>query len=529
MRVHPAPLLRTAAALLIATAPSLLFAQAGKNMGPAGQFYNQPKPKFKVTPGIKKTGGDIKFRSTTKQEVVRDEYALLEGDVVLEYQDVIVHADKITANLKTKDVVAEGHVILDQGPTRISGDHIVFNLDTKTGTFFNATGALQPDMYFVGEKIERLSEDRYRLTNGMFTSCDLDKPSWSFHVGEADVTLDDYARMRNVSFRAHDIPILYAPRLVWPTKSDRSKGFLIPRVLFSPTYGDRLELGYFVPFGDIADATFYGDLNDKGYNGGGIDVRYRPNDNVKLGDLSAYAVHDAESGRNEWRYNYKHSQTNLPGGFRGVVDVEDFSNLEFFRRFGHDARLLTLSQIYSSAYLTKNRGNYSFNILTDRRDILLSNIDPNDPFAPPPRQRFEQLPSLQFRVYPNRIGESPFYYSLESSASHLATSGLINGPTANYYRADFFPTLSMQLHTPAWFSIRPQVSVRETYYSDSLDDKSVASPFGKLTAVNNPIERFYAQAQVEVVGPSLSKVYNDSIGGFSKFKHVVEPRIRYLY
>ena len=531
MRVDPAPLLRTAAALLLATAPSLLFAQV-KNMGPAGQFYNQPKPKFKVTPGIKKTGsGEVQMSAAPggRQEFVRDEYAILEKEVVIKYQDITIHADKVTVNLKTKDAVAEGHVIIDQGPTRITGDHVVFNLDTKTGTFFNATGALQPDMYFVGEKIERLSEDRYRLTNGMFTSCDLDKPSWSFHVAEADVTLDDYARMRHVSFRAHDIPILYAPRLVWPTKSDRSKGFLIPRVLFSPTYGDRLELGYFIPFGDAADTTLYGDLNDKGYNGAGINVRYRPSENIKHGDLSAYVVHDAETGRNEWRYNYQHSQDNLPGGFRGVMDLEDISNVEFFRRFAHDPRLHTLSQIYSSAYLTKNRSSYSFNILTDRRDILLTNVDPNNPFAPPPRQRFEQLPSLQFRLYPNRIGESPFYYSLESSASHLATSGLLNGPTANYYRADFFPTLSMQLHTPAWFSVRPQVSVRETYYSDSLDDNSVANPFGKLTAVNNPIERFYAQAQVEVVGPSLSKVYNESIGGFSKFKHVIEPRIRYLY
>jgi hypothetical protein len=209
--------------------------------------------------------------------------------------------------------------------------------------------------------------------------------------------------------------------------------------------------------------------------------------------------------------------------------VEDISNVEFFRRFAHDPRLHTLSQIYSSAYLTKNRSTYSFNILTDRRDILLSNVNPNDPFAAPPRQRFEQLPSLQFRLYPNRIGETPFYFSLESSASHLATSGLINGPTANYYRADIFPTLSMQLRTPAWLSIRPQISVRETYYSDSLSDSSVANPLGKLEAVSSPIERFYAQAQVEVVGPSLSKIYNKSLGGFTKFKHVIEPRFRYVY
>ena len=261
----------------------------------------------------------------------------------------------------------------------------------------------------------------------------------------------------------------------------------------------------------------------------GVSVRYRPSNDVKLGDLSAYVVHDVQAGRNEWKYKYQHSQDNLPGGFRGVVDVEDFSNLEFFRRYDRDPRLHTLSQIYSSAYLTKNRSGYSLNILTDRRDILLSNVDPNNPFAPPPRQRFEQLPSLQFRLYPNRIGESPFYYSLESSMSHLATSGLINGPTANYYRADIFPTLSMQLHTPAWFSVRPQVSVRETYYSDSLSDDSVANPLGKLTAVNDPIERFYAQGQVEVVGPSFSRIFNDSFGGFSKFKHVIEPRFRYLY
>src|SRR5258706_292613 len=301
MRVDPGLFLRTAAALFLATAPSLLFAQ-GKDMGPAGQYYNQPKPKFHVTPGVKKTGGDVTWSTAPggRQEVVRDEYLILEKEVVIKYQDIVIHADKVTANLKTKDVVAEGHVILDQGPTRITGEHIVFNLDSKTGTFFNATGSLHPDMYFVGEKIERLAEDRYR-----------------------------------------------------------------------------------------------------------------PSENVKHGDLNAYAVHDPETGRNEWRYNYQHSQNNLPGGFRGVVDVEDISNLEFFRRFSHDPRLHTLSQIYSSAYLTKNRSTYSFNILTDRRDRLLGNVDPNDPLKPPSRQRFEQLPSLQFRRYPNRGAGSPLCYSME--------------------------------------------------------------------------------------------------------------------
>src|ERR1041385_4912652 len=111
----PARLL--AAALVLAAAPALLVAQV-KDMGPAGQYYNQKKPKFRVMPGIKKKGGEVKVSAAPggRQEFVRDEYAILEKDVVLEYQDITIHADKLTANLKTNDVVAEGHVIMDQGP-----------------------------------------------------------------------------------------------------------------------------------------------------------------------------------------------------------------------------------------------------------------------------------------------------------------------------------------------------------------------------------------------------------------------------
>src|SRR5882724_10756108 len=141
-----------ATALLLAI-PPMLFAQAGKDMGPAGQFYKKPQTKFKVTPGVKKQGGDVKYRANTSTGV-SSEYAILDGDVVLEYQDITIHADKLTYNFKTQDAVGEGHIILDQGPTRLTGDHMVFNLDSKTGTFFNATGALQPDMFFIGEKLE---------------------------------------------------------------------------------------------------------------------------------------------------------------------------------------------------------------------------------------------------------------------------------------------------------------------------------------------------------------------------------------
>ena len=530
---------RLVAFLIAVLAASSLLAQ-GKNMGQAGQYYKQ-NPKFRVVPGPKRnTGGDIKWSLPpgNKVEIVQGEYAILQPDVTIEYQDVKMHADKATVNLRTKDVTAEGHVVIDQGPTRMTGTQVVYNLDTKTGTFFNATGSMDPSIYFTGEKLEKISENTYRLTNGIFTSCDIDNPSWSFYVRRADVTIDDYAHLRDFTFRAHRLPIFWAPRLVWPTKHDRARGFLMPRILITEwpgranpsqnSLGNRLELGYFIPMGDSMDTTLYADLNTRGYNGVGLNFRYRPSPHVKLGDLSAYVIHDATTRREQWRYDYKHSQDGLPGGFRGVIDVEDFSDLDFFRRYERDPRLPTLSQIYSSAYLTKNTTRYSFNFLGDRRDIILGHISllPNSPIA---KQEYDQLPTAQFRLYPNRIAGTPFYLSMESSASHLVTRGLLNGPDANYYRADLFPTLSMQIRTPPWFSIRPQISARETWYSSTLSPATAGNPGVFQQAVDDSVTRFYSQGQVELVGPSFSRVYNEAIGGFSKLKHVIEPRFRYIY
>jgi LPS-assembly protein len=492
------------------------------------------KPNFKIMPGPKPGGGDVTvvLDKGAEFEVQKDEYSIIQGGVTIEYQDIKLRADKVTFNQKTRDVVAEGHVVVDQGPTRISANQAIYNLNSKTGTFFNANGSMDPAMYFSGDRIEKVDEDTYRMTNGVFTSCDIDRPAWSFHVGHADVTLDDYARMRDISFRARGIPIFWTPRLIWPTKRDRSQGLLIPRARFSDKFGARLQNGYFLPFGESVDATILADVSTEGYFGAGVDLRYVPSENIKIGDLRAYTVNNDLQNRLEWKYQYRHAQENLPGGFRGVVDIQDYSDLNFFREYDDDPQVLTQSNIYSSAYLTKNKPTYSLNILADRRDyeLLVSDSTDNDGDGnfnelTSVRQRYEQLPSLQLRMYPQRVGKSPFYFSLESSSSRLRTGTVVGGEraiNADYYRTDIFPNVSMRLRTPQWLAIKPQLSVRQTWYSASRD------PLTGQVEDEEPVSRFYGQGRVDVVGPSFSRVFNKTMGGFSRFKHVIEPRMQYV-
>jgi len=182
---------------------AVLFLMASVSASAQAPSTSTQIQKFKFVPPTLKKGGEIHFQSKGKQEYVRDEYAILEDDVHVDYQDVKMQADKITINLKTKDAVAEGHVIIDQGASRVTADHAVFNLDSKTGTFFKATASMEPAMYFTGDKLEKLDEDSYHMVNGIMTSCDLDNPAWSFRVADATVNLDDYAHMRDVEIRAH--------------------------------------------------------------------------------------------------------------------------------------------------------------------------------------------------------------------------------------------------------------------------------------------------------------------------------------
>ena len=519
----------------------------------AAPLLAQKPPQFKVMPGIKPGGGEVRITVDPKgeTEAVQNEYAIMTGGVTIEYQDIKIVASKVTYNFRTKDVVAEGNVIIDQGPTRITATQAIYNLESKTGTFFNSTGTMDPSMYFSGDRIEKVDEDTWRLTNGVFTSCDLDRPAWSFHVGHADVTMDDYARMKNISFRARNLPVFWAPRLIWPTKRDRSQGLLIPRARFTDRFGARLENGYFIPIGGSADATVFADISSKQYFGGGLEMRYVPSENVKLGDFRARFVNNAPEDRVEWKYQYQHAQENLPGGFRGVVDVQDYSRLDFFREYDDDTNVFTQSNIYSSAYLTRNRPKYSLNVLADRRDYELLQVDPANPTRLlEARRRYEQLPSLQLRMYPQRLGQTPFYFTLESSSSRLRTGGVdpqgertIN---ADYYRTDVFPTLSARVRTPQWFSVKPEIAVRQTVYSASqqlvCDTPNAPIECSVCQAdPNHPVctrrelrddegvSRFYAQGQVEVVGPSFSKVFNRAAGGFSRFKHIIEPRVSYVY
>ena len=60
-----------------------------------------------------------------------------------------------------------------------------------------------PDVYFYGESLERVSEREYTLINGAFTTCVQPTPRWDVVSGHATIKVDRSVSMTGKIGRAH--------------------------------------------------------------------------------------------------------------------------------------------------------------------------------------------------------------------------------------------------------------------------------------------------------------------------------------
>jgi LPS-assembly protein len=464
-------------------------------------------------------GGGSASGSAGNLEYKRDTYAVLTGDVKIKYQDVDLQADQAEIDLATKIVTATGNVIVDQGPRRMAGDTATYNLDTKTGVLTNATAHVTPDYYFSGTEVAKVSENEYTVKNGIFTSCSQKVPDWSFRLSEARVELEGYAHVRNASMRAKIVPVFYTPYLLWPVKSERSSGLLVPNVGYSDRRGASLGLAYFQTLGRSYDTTLHVDLYTQQFLGLGNDFRYRPSEGTR-GQLLGYMVRDEESLTAEkwrWKVEWNHETTDLPFGMRGVVNYQDFSDFNFFRDFERDFDRNTLRFIDSRAFASGNWGPHSLNILLNQRETFVGSNNEDDTVQQ------NKLPEIEYRLRNTRIGRLPLYAQFQGSTSYLDLSRP-NSYAGKYGRVDAFPQLTLPIRSVPWLSLSLSGGGRFTWYGDTVDTSDPAH----LKLSGQTATRTLPFGNAEIVGPSFSKIYNGGFG-FSKLKHVIEPRWTWTY
>jgi LPS-assembly protein len=493
-------------------APAAPATPPAEPMGPPAELANRINFNLNFP---KERGGGSAVGSAAALEYLRQDHAVLTGDVHVKYQDMDIYADRAEIDLTTKAVTAEGNVIVDQGPRRMTGTTLTWDLDTKTGRLENATAQVTPDYYFTGKVIEKTGIDTYEVEDGVFTSCTQDVPDWSFRMARAEVQAEAYARIHHTSMRVKRLPVLYTPYILWPTKTERTSGLLVPNIGYSQSRGGLFGLAYYQVLGRSYDTTFHLDAYSKSYLGVGDEFRYHPTEGT-LGDFVGYAIKDPVQNRERWKVNINHVTDDLPFGMRGVVSLLRFSDFNFPRDFERDFSINTLRSVYSKGFLTGNWGPHLFNFLVDDRQTLVG-FTPSGNFNVTEQRR---LPEAEYRLRSTELGHSNLYLQVQSKLDQLdvAQTGL-----GSYGRADLFPQLTFPIHSFPWLSASITGGERLTWYGDSLDRATVSHFTGQS------LTRVLPTASLEVVGPSFSRIFSWDLGSFGKFKHVIEPRWTYNY
>lgn len=513
-------------ALPVAIAPSAA-AQEGDAAAPADDRITFNFKLGAASGGGQATGsaGDVEYQE--------DLYLIATGGVDFKYQGLRLQAERVRVDIPTNLLTAEGEVILDEGAQRMIGETVEYDLTTRTGRVTEATAYLAGDYYITGSQIAKIGPDTFKVDDGILTSCSQDVPSWSIHLSEATVTAEEYARIKNARLKFKKLPVLYAPYIIWPANTDRASGLLVPRPGYSNRRGAELSLAYFKTFGRSADATFQLDTSSDGYIGFGNEIRYRPSERTQ-GTFKGYYLNEPEDmeffpgivgERDRWKIELEHETKDFWGGFRGVIDFQEYSDLDYPQDYERNPNQQSQSFIYSNAFLTKNAGPHSLNVLVDQRERILGAAGDQD--------IRRQLPEVEYRLRKLRLGRSQVYLDLESSLSYfdldLAFAGIEEEFTNQYGRLDLSPTLSIPLSSLPWLGVAVELGGRATYYTDVLTPEDQVPEGESRWFSGESLDRVFPRTGVEIIGPSISKIFDRGLGRFSKLKHIVEPRVTYAY
>jgi LPS-assembly protein len=462
-----------------------------------------------------------------------------EGNVDARIGTYRLQADRITVFEATNKVVAEGNVVFDQGDQqRITGSRAEWNYKTKTGFFVNSTGYTNQTndgtrVYFVADRVEKISIDTIVVFNGEITACDEEVPKWSFHAKRARIKAGDKVKLSSPTFRVKNIPFIYLPYASLSLKhNDRQSGFLTPTFSASGQKGFRVSDAYYLTLGRSADFTLRGDFFSQRGIGIGGDLRTRANSRSFF-NMGFYAVKDRIFGHKEDAEHpdqggssfYIDAVHYFPNGFLAAADVNVTSNLAFRQVFSDSIQQAISPEERSQVFINKNYHAYSLNFRLNSQATSLQNS----------QIRIRELPSVSLDHRPSPVRwfkDLPLYYSFESAvegvsrketpgdplAFQIAVGGIPIITPSIVQRFDFHPSLSLPLNFSGW-SLTATAGARATYYSNSID------PTTRLV-LSKDVVRGYGEFELDLKPPALARNFRRSDGSVW-FRHVIEPYLTY--
>jgi LPS-assembly protein len=470
-------------------------------------------------------------------EQIDKNHGKLKGAVACKRGDSEVFADELEYWMDTHRILLTGSVTLRDKSAQVSADRAEFNTETKLGTFYNASGfamvadqatrspmgGQEPDVYFYGAVIEKIGEDKYRITRGGFTTCVQPTPRWQITSGSTTLRVDHYAYLKNAVVRAKGVPVFYLPALFYPIqKDDRATGFLMPTYGASSYRGMTFSEAFFWAIDRSQDATFLYDYFSKRGQGAGAEYRYAAAPGSS-GFLSVYGL--AERG----------TTTQNADGSQSVeapntsYQVRANMNQALGRRWSARGRVdyftdIRTQQAYNTNIFDTSRSTrmYGGSISGTVAGLSVNgNYDRIEYFSgATDRTVTGGTPRVTVTRNESPLFGSPIYFSVNGEYASLVRQTQFGSAVSDrgLTRLDVMPVIRVPFTKLQFLTVNTSVAWRGTYWTRSqLPDQSGI-------VVDRSLSRTYVDVQARVTGPVVSRVWSTPNNGYAeKWKHSVEP------
>ena len=436
------------------------------------------------------------------------------GNVKITKGDMILNADTIKFNQETGDAVATGNVVMVRGRDRLTGKDIEINLDNQLGMINEGSIFFEEENFYIkGKEIEKLGEESYHITDGSLTTCDTDSPDWGITAKKIDLVMGGYARARDVTFRIKDFPVLYSPYLIYPVKTDRQTGLLMPSIGYSGKDGLDINLPFFWAISPSMDATFSQHLMSKRGFQEGIEFRYAVNKDswgqLNMEYLNDRVVEDEtdygayyRSNRDRWLAQFKHDQY-FSSDFFTKADINLISDNDYYRDFETEIDLRSERHLESRWSITKNWE--TFSLVSDCHYFDDMDKKSND-------ATLQYLPRVTLTALKQPIGSQSIFLNLDSSYENLWRKKGMTG-----HRLDFYPQVTFPMKFGGFLRVVPKMGMRETAFWFDGEDEHRKEEHREIYDLNL------------AVSTTLSKIFDLDGKKLKKLKHLIEPCIEYTY
>jgi LPS-assembly protein len=427
---------------------------------------------------------------------------VLEGNVVARQGDLLLSAERVELVPDADTAEAAGQVVLQAGSDRLTARRVRLDLGDRTGRIEGGSLFIAEDHVTVeGTTIEKTGETTYRMDGVRFSSCLCGEgaPTWSITGRRLRLAVGGFAFVQWPAFRIKGVPVLLLPYGVFPIRTERTTGLLLPRVTQSNIDGFGVELPLFITLGRSMDATLgVNYLSKRGmrYNG---EYRYALSETT-TGIWQGSYVDDRIEDRDRGDVRIRHRQR-LPGRVELRADLNAVSDPDFPVDFGEDIEVTSLRELESRVLVGRRWDDVS---LSGRFSVFRSLVEER-----PSNTIVQLLPQATVSVPPTRLERTPLFGAAEASGTYFFRERGTRGQ-----RLDVFPRLVLPVSLGPAATVTAQAGFRSTLYrtEEPRDEADRQLPFVGLD-----------------IKSVLGRVYDVEIADARRLYHTIEPEVSYAF